>query len=136
MVSFAVSLAKRIGVKLPRGCKSSISVCRAFLDTHAGSRAPIRKDGPGGPGDGRPPSEAMLRYARSLAEQRGIPCPPEAEADFDACRCFLDAHGSRPQQRTAETSSGGAKGKKIDERDKRRSRVTHIPRTAIAQRRA
>jgi hypothetical protein len=73
MLSFAVSLAGRKGETLPCGCKSSISICRSFLDTHAGPRVP-QTDGAGEPRDRRIPSAAMLRCARSLAEQRGIPC--------------------------------------------------------------
>ncbi|MCJ2126959.1 type IA DNA topoisomerase [Methylobacterium sp. J-077] len=94
MLSFAVSLAERKGVKLPRGCKSSVSVCRAFLDSHSGPRAP-RQDAEGHSGTDRPPSAAMLRYAQSLAEEQGIACPPEATTSFEACRRFLDAHASQ-----------------------------------------
>jgi DNA topoisomerase-3 len=43
----------------------------------------------------------MLGFARSLARQRQLDLPEEVEADYDACRRFLDAHApSRP--------SGGA----------------------------
>ena len=94
MLSFAVSLAERKGVKLPRGCKSSVSVCRAFLDSHSGPRAP-RQDAEGHADTDRPPSAAMLRYAQSLAEEQGIACPPEATTSFEACRRFLDAHASQ-----------------------------------------
>jgi DNA topoisomerase-3 len=89
MVAFAVSLAARKGVPLPRGCKSSLARCRAFLDAHAGARA---AEGP--KGAERAPSPAMLAYARRLAEARGLDCPPEVEARFEACRRFLDAHAA------------------------------------------
>ena len=108
MVSFAVSLAKRSGMRLPRGCKTSMSVCRAFLDTQAGSRTAQEENG-SEPNTSRAPSEAMVRYARSLAEQQGKACPPEVEADFDACRRFLDAgtpvirHPTGKSQRTKRT---------------------------------
>ncbi|MGU3538902.1 type IA DNA topoisomerase [Methylobacterium sp. A54F] len=101
MVAFAVALAERKGVRLPRGCKSSISVCRAFLDAEAGPRAP-QPAGAADPGAGRPPSAAMLRYARSLAEQKGVACPPDLETSFDACRRFLDAHAAAERPRAAE----------------------------------
>jgi DNA topoisomerase-3 len=94
MVAFAASLAARKGVKLPRGLKSNGAICRAFLDRHA----PARSSEPGerGPQNGpRPPSEAMVRYARALAEQNGVECPPEVTTDFAACRAFLDAHAPR-----------------------------------------
>ncbi|MHC2106584.1 type IA DNA topoisomerase [Methylobacterium sp. CM6246] len=134
MVSFAVSLAERKGVKLPRGCKSSISVCRAFLDTHGGPRAPQEGDA-GQTGDRRIPSAAMLKYARSLAEQRGIPCPSEAETDFDACRRFLDAHAARPQREAGTPSSGTTKAGEPAPRGKRRGRAVQAPRQTTARRR-
>jgi DNA topoisomerase-3 len=67
MVAFATSLAARLELRLPRGLKSKSSVCRAFLEQHAPLRPPA--SGETVPVDGlRPPSEAMVRYARSLAQ--------------------------------------------------------------------
>ncbi|WP_336491398.1 type IA DNA topoisomerase [Methylobacterium nigriterrae] len=105
MLAFAVSLAQRKGLTLPRGCKSSISICRAFLDAHAGPR--VSQTPQAGEaeqeGEERAPTLAMLHYAQSLAQQRGIPCPPAVEASFAECRRFLDtyADASRPE-RTSE----------------------------------
>ncbi|MGU3362798.1 DNA topoisomerase [Methylobacterium sp. M6A4_1b] len=93
MAAFAVSLAARKGIALPRGCKSSLARCRAFLDAEAGPAA-TRMAPAGG---ARPPSAAMLRYARSLAAERGLDCPPEIETQFEACRGFLDAHAASVQ---------------------------------------
>ncbi|HEY8380542.1 MAG TPA: DNA topoisomerase [Microvirga sp.] len=105
MVAFATSLAARHGLKLPRGLKSKSSVCRAFLDQHATPRAPASSNGETAPRSGpRPPSEAMVRYARSLAQERGIECPPAVISDFAACRAFLDAE--------PRTASGGGGQKK------------------------
>jgi DNA topoisomerase-3 len=93
MIAFATSIATRNGLKLPRGLKSNGAICRAFLDQHA----PARSSEPGehrlqnGP---RPPSEAMVRYARALAEEHGIECPLAVTTDFAACRTFLDEHTS------------------------------------------
>ncbi|MCJ2035792.1 type IA DNA topoisomerase [Methylobacterium sp. J-068] len=92
MIAFAVSLAARKGVALPRGCRSSLVRCRAFLDAHAGPRAP--GDAAAVRGAARPPSAAMLAYARRLAAERGLACPPEIETRFDVCREFLDAHAA------------------------------------------
>ncbi|MCJ2088819.1 DNA topoisomerase [Methylobacterium sp. E-005] len=135
MVSFAVSLAERRGMKLPRGCKSSIRVCRAFLDAHAGPRAP-QEDGLGRARDRTIPSAAMVRYAHSLAEQRGIPCPPEAETDFDACRGFLDAHAPQTQRGSETGSTGTAKARGPAGRGKRRGRAAPASRPAAPRRRA
>jgi DNA topoisomerase-3 len=95
MIAFATSIAAQRGLKMPRGLKSHSAICRAFLDQHAPARSSERgKPAPTGP---RPPSEAMVRYARSLAEQEGIECPPAAIADFVACRAFLDEHSRKAQ---------------------------------------
>ncbi|WP_111473397.1 type IA DNA topoisomerase [Methylobacterium sp. XJLW] len=135
MVSFAASLAERKGVKLPRGCKSSISVCRAFLDTHAGPRVPQEGDADQSRDRGTP-SAAMLKYAHNLAQQRGITCPPEAETDFDACWRFLDAHAARPQRGAETPSSGAAKAREPAGRGKRRGRAAPASRQPAPRRRA
>ncbi|WP_457094071.1 type IA DNA topoisomerase [Microvirga sp. P5_D2] len=102
MIAFATSIAAQRGLKLPRGLKSNSATCRAFLDQHAPPRSP--EAGKPAPQTGpRPPSEAMVRFARSLAEQQGIECPPAVLAGFAACRAFLDEHSrntphTRPQQ--------------------------------------
>jgi DNA topoisomerase-3 len=93
MLAFAVSLAARKGLALPRGCKSSLARCRAYLDAEAGPAA-SRAAMPGAADGPRPPSAAMLRYARRLAAERGLDCPPEIETQFAACRGFLDAHAA------------------------------------------
>ncbi len=96
MIAFATSIATRRGLKLPRALKSNSAICRAFLDQYA----PPRPSEPGKPEPHtgpRPPSEAMVRYARSLAEQQGVECPPAVIADFTACRAFLDEHSRKAQ---------------------------------------
>ncbi|MCJ2088126.1 hypothetical protein MKK88_19375 [Methylobacterium sp. E-005] len=120
-------------MKLPRGCKSSISVCRAFLDIHAGARAP-QEGNTDQSRERRTPSAAMLGYAHSLAEQRGISCPPEAEIDFDACRRFLDAHATRPQRGSETLSYGAAKTRVPAGRDKRRGGAAPTTRKIAARR--
>lgn len=40
----------------------------------------------------RPPSEAQLRYARSIAEALQSPLPPEAETSYAALQAFITAH--------------------------------------------
>jgi DNA topoisomerase-3 len=118
MIAFATSLAARKGVKLPRGLKSNGAICWAFLDQHA----PARSSEPGEhrPQNGsRPPSEAMVRYARALAAEHGVECPPRITTDFAACRAFLDAYAS---QKTA----------KAEERDGMTIRKSQSPAPASA----
>lgn len=109
MIAFATSIAAQRGLKLPRGLKTNSAICRAFLDQHAPQRSsgPARAAPQMGP---RPPSEAMVRYAQSLAEQQGIECPPAVLADFAACRIFLDEHSpqaQRPQEKNPTVTPKG-----------------------------
>ena len=121
MVAFAISLAKRKGLKLPRGLKSNGAVCRAFLDQHAVSRSPRYREPGTADSASKRPSEAMLRYARSLAQERGIECAAEVIADFSACKAFLDEHApkakgpkggrvTRQSRRSRPPSAGGVSG--------------------------
>jgi DNA topoisomerase-3 len=90
MVAFASAIAKRKGIKLPRGLKSNSALCRAFLDQHAPAPAtPPPASAVSGP---RQPTEAMLRYARTLAQTAGIECPPVVFTDYAACKTFLARH--------------------------------------------
>ncbi|HMR31509.1 MAG TPA: DNA topoisomerase [Geminicoccaceae bacterium] len=109
MVKFASSIAARKDIKLPRGLKSKSAICRAFLDEHAAA--------PGaGPAasERRQPTEAMLRYARELAQDPVVDCPPAVFTDFSACKAFLarydagdrapEPHRSAPARRDVRRS--------------------------------
>jgi DNA topoisomerase-3 len=107
MIALATTIAARKGVKLPRGLKSNGAICRAFLDRHAPSRSQQAGAPQGTNGSSRAPSEAMLRFAQALADERGIACPPEVSTDFAACKAFLDERapqrmkGGRAEHRSA-----------------------------------
>jgi DNA topoisomerase III len=109
MIAFATSIAAQRGLKLPRGLKSNSAICRAFLDQHAPSRS--SKPGEASQTGPRSPSEAMMRYARSLAEQHAIECPPEVITDFTACRAFLDEHSPKAQYPQAKNRTVSPKGR-------------------------
>jgi DNA topoisomerase-3 len=107
MLSFAASLAGRQGLTLPRGLKSNSAICRAFLNQHA----PQRASGSGADvpqGGARTPSDAMLRYAQSLAEAEGIELPTNLATDFAACRAFLDQHAPKALSSKKRGEVGGA----------------------------
>ena len=109
MIAFATSIAAQRGLKLPRGLKSNSAICRAFLDQYAPSRSSRPGEAPQtGP---RSPSEAMVRYARSLAEQQAIACPPEVITDFTACRAFLDTHSPKAQHPQVKNRTVSSKGR-------------------------
>src|SRR5215217_7620330 len=109
MVAFATSLAARQGLKLLRGLKGNSAICRAFLDQHAPQRASRPGEGMQQAGP-RAPTEAMLRYAHSLAQEQGIACPAAITTDFAVCRAFLDEHApkasSSKREREAPASNG------------------------------
>ncbi|MPR05680.1 type IA DNA topoisomerase [Microvirga tunisiensis] len=106
MVAFATKLAAQKGLPLPRGLKTNSAVCRAFLDQHAPPRPEQANPQQGSQQTGpRAPSDAMLRYANSLAQQKQIEVPPEALTDFAACKAFIDKHATQrtpgPQTKAA-----------------------------------
>ncbi|MBM1169340.1 type IA DNA topoisomerase [Microvirga arabica] len=111
MIAFATSIAAQRGLKLPRGLKTNSAICRTFLDQHAPQRSsgPARAAQQNGP---RPPTDAMARYARSLAEQKGIECPPDVLADFATCRTFLDEYSSKAQHPPEKNRAGTPKGRR------------------------
>jgi DNA topoisomerase-3 len=111
MIAFATSIAAQRGLKLPRGLKTNSAICRTFLDQHAPQRSsgPARAAQQNGP---RPPTDAMARYARSLAEQKGIECPPTVLADFATCRTFLDEYSSKAQHPPEKNRAGTPKGRR------------------------
>jgi DNA topoisomerase-3 len=111
MIAFATSIAAQRGLKLPRGLKTNSVICRTFLDQHAPQRpsGPSKAEPQTGP---RAPSEAMARYARSLAEQKGIECSPAVLADFAACRTFLDEHSAKAQHPQEKNRTVSPKGRR------------------------
>ncbi len=111
MIEFASSLAKRKGLRLPRGLKGNSSLCRAFLNEHAGPHS--SHENVSAPVDSaRAPSPAMLRYAQYLARQLGIACPAEAETSFTECRRFLEAHaGNRSGEAATESARQPRQGR-------------------------
>jgi DNA topoisomerase-3 len=111
MIAFATSIAAQRGLKLPRGLKTNSVICRTFLDQHAPQRpsGPSKAEPQTGP---RAPSEAMARYARSLAEQKGIECSPAVLADFPACRTFLDEHSAKAQHPQEKNRTVSPKGRR------------------------
>ena len=108
MLAYAVALAERKGLKLPRGLKGDSRICRTFLGQH-GEPRPERPAGTAGVAGSRPPSPAMLRYAQNLARQLGTDCPDNVSEDFEACRRFLDAHAPGTPPRAAPAPRGKAR---------------------------
>jgi DNA topoisomerase III len=122
MLRFAQSLAREHGIDdLPPEVAEDFSACKAFLDEHARNKPAAEGGGRGrsggsggkrerkkaarpfgggsaGPvrsGDARKPTDPMVRFARKLAQERGVAIPPGVLDSFQRCKEFLDEHASR-----------------------------------------
>lgn len=56
----------------------------------------------------RPPSDAMLRFASSLAKKHGFAVPRDVETDFEQCKQFLDKWAKAPVAPSTVPSSSPA----------------------------
>ena len=84
MKKLAKTIAERKDIKLPKGAMTSGTICKAFLDEHAG--------GNGGGGAGREPSEKQKQFAGKIAQDSGIEIPIEAQESARALSKWIDAH--------------------------------------------
>ena len=75
MKRFADSLARQKGIKLPPGYRTSMSICRAFLNQHAPKKADGETTGKVEP---KPVSSPQMLYAQKIAQGKGIVIPDEA----------------------------------------------------------
>ena len=121
MKRFAVSIARRKGIKPPAGYTKSAAVCRAFLELHAPDRT-TGSAGRNGAAGIRPPSAAQVSYAEAIARERDITVPDEARACSAAMSKWIDvnkpakpatgrrapAHKSRDQAAKGKTARAGA----------------------------
>src|SRR6266700_1434080 len=69
MKRFADSLARQKGIKPPPGYKTSISICRKFLNEHAPKKT---KGETPGKVDPKPASPAQMLYAKKIAQGKGV----------------------------------------------------------------
>ena len=81
MKHFADSLARQKGIKPPPGYKTSISICRKFLNEHAPKKAEGETPGKL---DSKAVSPAQMLYAKKIAQGKGIVIPDEAKASLAA----------------------------------------------------
>ena len=91
MKRFAVSIARRMGIKPPAGYTKSASVCRQFLDWHAPARAASSTASTGATGT-KAPSAAQLSFAEAIARDRCIAIPDEVRASAAATSKWIDTN--------------------------------------------
>ena len=80
MRKYAASIAKRKGIKPPRGYTKSAAVCRAFLDEHVprqsrgqSTQSPADGPAPGAPEGGKPESAGKRARRRKPGQQGKFP---------------------------------------------------------------
>jgi DNA topoisomerase III len=96
MKRFADSLVRQKGIKPPPGYKTSISICRKFLNEHA----PKRADGEtAGKLETKPVSPAQLLYAKKIAQGKGLVIPDEAKASSTAMSAWIDSNRDTKRRR-------------------------------------
>lgn len=75
MVAAAKAAAERHGVKLPKDFDKDFEVCKGFLDAY------INK-----------PSPKAIKFAESIAKEKGLTVPDEARASGKELSAWIDAN--------------------------------------------
>jgi DNA topoisomerase-3 len=96
MKRFADSLARQKGIKPPPGYKTSISICRKFLNEHA----PKKSEGEtAGKCDAKPVSPAQMLYAKKIAQGKGVVIPEEVKANSAVMSAWIDSNRSAKRRK-------------------------------------
>jgi DNA topoisomerase-3 len=102
MKRFADSIARQKGIRPPPGYKTSISICRKFLNEYAAKKADgeaTKKNEP------KPVSPAQLLYAKKIAQGKGLVIPDEAKASSAAMSAWIDTNrGTKRRRRSRKTA--------------------------------
>ena len=96
MKRFADNLVRQKGIKPPPGYKTSISICRKFLN----ERAPKKAEGET-PGKfvSKPVSPAQMLYAKKIAQGKGVVIPEEAKANSAAMSAWINSNRSAKRRK-------------------------------------
>jgi DNA topoisomerase-3 len=102
MRRFADSLVRQKRIKPPAGYKTSISICRKFLNEHAPKKADGEKAGKVTP---KPVSPKQMLYAKRIAQGKGVIIPDEAKANSAAMSAWIDSNrGTKRRKRGRKTA--------------------------------
>jgi DNA topoisomerase-3 len=96
MRRFADSLARNKGIKPPPGYKTSISICRKFLNEQAPKKAEGETPGKL---DSKPVSPAQMLCAKKIAQGKGVVIPDEAKANSAAMSVWIDSNRSAKRRK-------------------------------------
>jgi DNA topoisomerase-3 len=103
MKRFADSIARQKGIKPPAGYKTSISICRKFLNEHVPKKANGETAGTLAT---KPVSPAQLLYAKTIAQGKGVVIPDEAKASSAAMSAWIDSNrGAKRRKRSRKTGN-------------------------------
>jgi DNA topoisomerase III len=109
MKRFADNLVRQKGIKPPPGYKTSISICRKFLNEHAPKKAEGETAWKPEP---KPVSPAQLLYAKNIAQGKGLVIPDEAKASSASMSAWIDSNRDSKRHRrgrkTAYKPAGSA----------------------------
>ncbi len=89
MKRFADSLVRQKGIKPPSGYKTSISICRKFLNEHTPKKAEGETPGKF---DSKPVSPAQMLYAKRIAQGKGFVIPDEAKPNSAAMSAWINSY--------------------------------------------
>ena len=96
MKRFADSLVRQKGIKPPPDYKTSILICRTFLNQHA----PKKADGEAaGKHEPKTVSPSQLMYAKKIAQGKGLIIPDEAKASSAAMSAWIDSNRSAKRRK-------------------------------------
>jgi DNA topoisomerase III len=114
MKRFADSIIRQKGIKPPPGYKTSISICRAFLNEHAPKKAESETAGKPEP---KPASPAQMLYAKKTAQAVGVVIPNEAKANSAAMSAWIDSNQGtklrkRPRKTAPQSTAPGKRSRK------------------------
>ena len=118
MKRFADSLVRQKGINPPPGYKTSISICRKFLNEHAPKKAEGETAGKHEP---RPVSPAQLLYAKKIAQGKGLIIPDVAKANSVAMSAWIDLNrGTKRGRRVARPATSPQGQPRLSRRRRRR----------------
>ena len=107
MKRFADSLVRQKGIKPPPGYKTSISICRKFLNEHSPKKA---EGETAGKPETKPVSPAQLLYAKKIAQGKGLVIPDEAKASSAAMSAWIDSNRDSKRRRRGRKAAYKAAG--------------------------
>jgi DNA topoisomerase III len=102
MKRFADSLVRQKSIKPPPGYKTSISICRKFLNEHVPKKADGEATGKNEP---KPVSPAQLLYAKKIAQGKGLIIPDEAKANSAAMSTWIDSNRSAKRRKCSRKNA-------------------------------